>query len=224
MANIAAPPVAYGVGPGIWNDYTPNIPANAASVFGDGDYGGLHELELHLNTLNKAAGGYFFAQQLGPIGGEDQLYDRTAVAGDQQMRAVTEAFLQRFGLSFAIRKNVDMMQSLTQPTMKIAQINRAYQQIAAKLVVFYRAKYRELANMGFSTAEARVAADKYITPMIAGELEMMRLRYPYSFGGGGGGKKKSKGGGKQLKGAMLRQAEPATMRNNAIVMNEMVGR
>ena len=91
-------------------------------------------------------------------------------------------FLSRFGVSNAIRRNADMINTISHPDQVVTAINDAYNAIGAKLSIEYRRVYVDLTNLGVSPEEARARADNYIAPILKAELKLLKIRFPFSFG------------------------------------------
>lgn len=169
-----------GVGPG-------PVPANTV-VLPQGNFaaGGFNTAATYLGGATQAVtgGGIFFG---GNLNGRELLFDpgyNFGAGNHGEMSAMSQAFLTRFGITNAIRKNYDMARTISSPIGAIKDINDSYQAIGAKLMVQYKLDRDTYIRLGLSPEEATARADVFIQPSIMSELDKLKLKFPFSFAGG----------------------------------------
>ena len=141
--------------------------------------------------------------------------DGSVVKDDDAWVKATAGFMDRFGLSQAVRKNADMINAMDKPIETISTINAEYATIAATLVGAYRAKYDLFCRLGFSEEEAKREADAYITPLIGAEIRILKIKYPYTFDLGTKDGSKKKKWQKKFAKSILDQSEQGQKIKNA---------
>jgi len=99
-----------------------------------------------------------------------------------QLKAAATEFNTRFGIARTVTRNENLKEVLTKPGDAITNINNAYNEIAAHLVKQYNDFYRRLTLQNVPPNLAQERADKYILPLIESEMELIALKFPYSFG------------------------------------------
>lgn len=110
----------------------------------------------------------------------------TDLGDPEDANMATKAFLARFGVNAALRKNGDMINTIKAPERVVGLINDAYELIASRLTADYRRVYDSLIRLGLSDEEAKARADAYIVPILQSELKLLKVQFPFSFGKGGG--------------------------------------
>jgi len=117
--------------------------------------------------------------------GEGSLYNPSegnAVTRDSGAKE----FATRFGLGAVIKRNENILVSLTNPTQAVNDINDAYKKLSLRSAQLYNQYYGRLIAEGVPSGVAQGAADEYILPFMEGELKILELQFPFTFGNLGG--------------------------------------
>ena len=91
-------------------------------------------------------------------------------------------FMTRFGLHAVVKRNFNLLHTLTDPESTIIHLNREYYLLAAEMAGMYNNYYRELVEQGMPTTDATSKADEYIKPILVSRMQILAMKYPYNFG------------------------------------------
>jgi len=96
-------------------------------------------------------------------------------------------FATRFGLSQYARSANDLANALQNPALQLKEVNQKVGEIAGRLNGMYKAYVGQLRQLYLPEEEVFARADAYIRPLMASEIELLRLAYPYAVGNAAGG-------------------------------------
>jgi len=112
----------------------------------------------------------------------DSLYARKTGKVASDVDVGTDEFMTRFGLQAVVKRNQNILKTLVNPSGAVMEINDTYKALAKESAEIYRTYFQELIQQGVPEGIAQSAADEYILPFVEGQLKLMELKYPYTFG------------------------------------------
>lgn len=97
------------------------------------------------------------------------------------------AFANRFGLSAYAANANQLAAALQNPAKQLVDVNVGLGQITGRLSTIYENYVKSLRKHYLPEEVVFAKADAYIRPMLAAEMELLKLQFPYAVGSGSGG-------------------------------------
>jgi len=96
-------------------------------------------------------------------------------------------FATRFGLARYAQNSNDLANALRNPAAQLELVNQKLGDITSTLNTQYKNYVKNLRKLYLPEEEIFARADAYIRPLLAAELDILKLNYPYAIGGEAGG-------------------------------------
>lgn len=96
-------------------------------------------------------------------------------------------FANRFGLSAYAGAANNLATALSNPATQLKEVNSRIGDIVGRLTKLYENYVATLRQVYLPEDEIYAKANAYITPLLAAEMDVLRMQYPFAIGGLGGG-------------------------------------
>lgn len=96
-------------------------------------------------------------------------------------------FATRFGIARYAQNSNDLANALRNPADQLKLVNQKLGDITSTLNTSYKNYVASLRTLYLPEEEIFARADAYIRPLLAAEMDILKLNYPYAIGGEAGG-------------------------------------
>lgn len=112
---------------------------------------------------------------------------RKNVNTSNQEQVAQLQFANRHGISKYAQNANQLALALSNPAVQLVEVNLALGELTAKLTDTYERYVGALRQQYLPEEEIFARADAYIKPLLAAEMDLLKMQYPYAIGGMAGG-------------------------------------